>query len=67
MAAVKKITVYVEEALLKEAIAASGLGLSEAVREGLRTLSRRRAGQKLRQLRGRLKLELDVAALREDR
>lgn len=67
MAAVRKVTVYVDERLLKDALAASGLGLSEAVREGLRTLSRRRTGQKIRQLRGRLKLGLDLASLREDR
>lgn len=64
MAAVKKITVYVDEILLKKALAASGLGVSDAVREGLLTLSRRQTGAKIRRLRGRLHLELDLDSLR---
>jgi Arc/MetJ-type ribon-helix-helix transcriptional regulator len=67
MGAARKITIVVDDKLLKDAQRASGLGVSEVVREGLRAVAASRAGRELRALRGKLELSLDVDTLREDR
>jgi post-segregation antitoxin (ccd killing protein) len=66
MGAVRKITIVVDDKLLEDARRASGLGISEVVREGLRAVAASRAGRDLRKLRGTLKLSLNVEALRDD-
>jgi hypothetical protein len=67
MSAQRKITLFVEEQLLADAQAASGLGVSEVVRAGLRTVVASAATRELRTFRGKAQLALDVDALRRDR
>ena len=67
MGAAKKITIVVDEDLLREAQGVSGLGVSEVVREGLRAVAATRASKELRRWRGKIRLELDVDSLREDK
>lgn len=67
MGAAKKITIVVDNDLLRDAQGASGLGVTEVVREGLRAIMERRASRELRRWRGHVQLELDVRALREEK
>lgn len=50
----QKITVEVPRELLKEALKATGAGVSETVREGLKKLAAARAYDELRKLRGKV-------------
>jgi hypothetical protein len=67
MKAVRKITVVVPDELLRRAKRATGLGLAPTVRKGLELVAAREAYSELRKLRGKLDLEVDLDALREDR
>jgi hypothetical protein len=63
----RKITVEVPEDLLERAQDASGEGITQTVRRGLALVAAGRAYDELRRLRGKVKLGLDLQALREDR
>jgi hypothetical protein len=63
----RKITVVVPDELVRRARRASGLGLAPTIRKGLELVAAREAYAGLRALRGKLKLELDLERLREDR
>jgi hypothetical protein len=63
----RKITVVVPDELVRRARRASGLGLAPTIRQGLELVAAREAYAGLRALRGKLKLELDLERLREDR
>ncbi|MGH7391629.1 MAG: hypothetical protein ACREM3_19540 [Candidatus Rokuibacteriota bacterium] len=65
--ATQKITVHVDQALLRRARRRTGKGVSDTIREGLTLVAAGAAYQKLRALRGRVKFSVDVGALREDR
>ncbi len=67
MGAVKKITIHVDQDLLREAQRVSKLGVSEVVREGLRAVAASEASKELRKWRGKVRLKLDVDTLREDK
>ena len=67
MGAVRKITVVIEESLLEDAQRASGLGVTEVVREGLKAVAAGHASRELRKMRGKVRLQLDIEALRDDR
>jgi hypothetical protein len=67
MAGMRKITVEVPEDLLQRAVESSGEGITGAVRRGLMLVAAGRAYEGLRRLRGKVKLEIDLEALREDR
>lgn len=67
MAEKRKITLEVPEELLERALAASGEGITQTVRQGLQLVAAGRAYEELRRLRGKVKLGLDLEALREDR
>lgn len=67
MKAEKKITVHVPEELLDRAREQTGRGITETVRQGLRLVAAGDTYRKLRDLRGKVSIELDLAALREDR
>lgn len=67
MDAAKKITVHVSEDLLRRAQEATGQGITPTVRRGLELVAAGKAYEKLRSLRGRVKLDLDLEQLREDR
>lgn len=63
----RKVTVHIPEDLLTRAQKASGEGITETIRRGLRLVA---AGETFRQvaaLRGQVKFSVDVARLREDR
>ena len=64
--AIKKVTVHLPKKLLDQALKATGEGTTDTVRQGLQLLSTRQAYAALRQRRGTLRLDLDVAALRDD-
>jgi hypothetical protein len=67
MATVRKITVHVPADLLDRAQQETGEGLTETVRQGLQLVAAGRAFQRLRRLRGTVRLKLDLRDLREDR
>ena len=63
----RKITLHVPEDLLTQAQAATGLGITETIRQGLRLVAAGAAYEKLRKMRGKVKLSVDIRRLREDR
>lgn len=63
----RKITLEVPEDLLERALASSGEGITRTVRRGLELVAAGRAYDELRQLRGKVKLGIDLDALRDDR
>lgn len=67
MEAIKKITVHVPEALLAKAKDSTGRGITETVRQGLRLVAAGKAYERLRALRGKVDIKIDLEELREDR
>jgi hypothetical protein len=67
MARQRKITVLIPEDLLISAQKETGSGVTETVREGLKTLASRRAQRELLALRGKLKFSMTWQELKEDR
>ena len=63
----RKITVHVPEDLLDRAQRASGQGITETVREGLRLVAARDIFREVARLRGKVKFPIDYARLRDDR
>jgi Arc/MetJ-type ribon-helix-helix transcriptional regulator len=67
MGTAKKITVHVPESLLAEAQRSTGQGITETIRRGLQLVAASEAYKKLRALRGKVSITLDIESLREDR
>jgi len=67
VAATRKITVEVPEDLIERALRSSGEGLTATVRQGLALVAAGKAYEGLKELRGKVRLRLDLEALREDR
>ncbi len=67
MDAAKKITVHVSQDLLCRAQEATGQGITSTIRRGLELVAAGRAYERLKSLRGKVKLDLDLEQLREDR
>lgn len=67
MAEMRKITVEVPDDLLEGALASSGEGITQTVRRGLELVAAGRAYEELRRLRGKVRLGVELEALREDR
>jgi hypothetical protein len=63
----RKITAFVSARDLEQAQAVTGEGVSETLRLALRQLAHRGALQELRSLRGAIREDFDLSALREDR
>lgn len=63
----RKITLMVPEDLLEIALDASGEGIAATVKEGLSMIAARRAYDRLRTLRGKVKVSIDLEALRHDK
>jgi len=61
---VTKITVNVPQELLKSAVAVTGRGITETVVEGLKEIEKREKRQALRQLQGKIQLQLDLRKTR---
>ena len=62
-----KITVHVSTMLLQQARAITGQGVTGTVRYGLRQIAAVDAQKKLRELRGKVPISMDIERLREDR
>jgi len=63
----RKITVEVPEKLLELAQEASGEGITQTVRTGLRLVAASRTYARLRELRGKVKFSRTAADLKDDR
>jgi hypothetical protein len=63
----RKITVEIADELLDRALEATGTGVTETVRRGLTLVAAGGAYDDLRKLRGKVRIGIDLAALREDR
>lgn len=63
----KKVTVVLPEDVLARAQEASGEGIAPTIRKGLELVAAGRTYEQLRRLRGKVKLALDLRALRADR
>ncbi|MDE2971637.1 MAG: type II toxin-antitoxin system VapB family antitoxin [Acidobacteriota bacterium] len=62
-----RVTVVVRTALLQQARALTGQGVTGTVREGLRQIVSVHAQKRLRELRGKLPISTDLEAVSEDR
>ena len=58
---------HVPEALLEKAQRSTGQGITETIRRGLQLVAASDAYKKLRALRGKVSITLDIETLREDR
>jgi hypothetical protein len=67
METARKITVEVPLELLEKAQRASGAGITQTVRTGLRLLAASRTYDRLRQFRGAVRFTRTVAELKADR
>ncbi len=63
----QKVTVMLPTSLVKKATAATGRGLTPTIRLGLEKVASWPAYDKLRRMRGKVKLSINVDELREDR
>lgn len=62
-----KVTLNLPKALLTQAQASTGAGITATIRQGLELLAASHAYTQLRKLRGKVKLPLNLRMLREDR
>ena len=67
MQAQRKITVQLPTDLMERALKASGQGLTETIRQGLRLVAAGETFRQVAKLRGSVKFSVDLARLREDR
>ena len=67
MKAARKITVHIPGDLLKQAQKSTGQGITETVRRGLQLVAAGEAYRQLREMRGKMRVSIDLKALREDR
>jgi hypothetical protein len=67
MATARKITVEVPPELLDKAQRASGTGITQTVRTGLRLVAASRTYARLRQLRGKVRFSRTLEELKADR
>ena len=63
----RKVTVHLPGELLERAQKATGQGITETVRQGLRLVAAGDTFRRVARLRGTVKFSLDLARLREDR
>jgi hypothetical protein len=63
----RKITLNVPEDLLARAQKASGQGITETIRQGLRLVAAGETFREVAKLRGKVRFSLDPERLREDR
>jgi hypothetical protein len=67
MGVTRKVTMELPDDLLRSAQEATGEGITETVRRGLRLVAAGKAYRELRKLRGKVRFSVDIAALRRDR
>lgn len=63
----RRVTANLPKELLRTAQEVTGKGITETIVEGLELVRRRRAGQMLKALKGRVTLDIDLDASRERR
>lgn len=63
----RRVTANLPTELLRTAQEVTGKGITETLVEGLELVRRRRAGQMLKALKGRVTLDIDLEASRERR
>lgn len=63
----RRVTANLPIELLRTAQEVTGKGITETLVEGLELVRRRRAGQMLKALKGRVTLDIDLEASRERR
>jgi hypothetical protein len=63
----RKITVHVPGDLLAQAQKSTGQGITETVRRGLQLVAAGETYRRLRELRGKMRISIDLETLREDR
>ena len=63
----RKITVHVPDDLLDRAQKATGEGITETIRQGLRLVAAGETFRRVSRLRGSVKFSLDLDRVREDR
>lgn len=63
----RKVTVHLPGHLLETAQAATGLNVTDTIKEALRQMAARRAGEQLTKLRGKLDLQIDLEESRADK
>jgi len=64
---IRKVTVHLPEDLLERAQKATGEGVTETVRQGLRLVAAGEVYRRVARLRGGVRFSIDLAQLREDR
>jgi hypothetical protein len=64
---IQKITAHLPADLLARAQAATGKGITETLREGLAALTARDAQRQLLAMRGKVRLKIDLEAVRKDK
>jgi hypothetical protein len=62
----QKVTVMLPRDLVERATSVSGMGLTAAVRKGLEAVAASDAYEKLREMRGKVKLSINLDELRRD-
>lgn len=67
MGADRKVTVHLPGDLLDRAQKATGQGITETVRQGLRLVAAGETFRAVAKLRGTVKFSVDLAGLRDDR
>ena len=67
MTPVKRVTANLPAALLEEATAVTGAGITETIVAGLELVKRTRAAAKARALKGKIDVDLDLEVSRERR
>jgi len=67
MTKTRRVTANLPESLLAEAMETTGKGITDTLVDGLELVRRQRAYRKALALRGRVALEIDLAASRERR
>lgn len=65
--AIQKITVHVDQDLLRRARERTGQGVTATIRQGLELVAASEVYDRLRALRGRVTFSIDLKKLREDR
>jgi len=67
MAKTQRITANIPEELLREAMEATGAGITETLTQGLRLVRRSVAHERAMALKGKLRLDVDLETSRERR
>ena len=62
----QKVTVTLPKTLIDEALKATGIGLTSTIRQALEAIIRRQAYQGLLQMRGKVRLSINLDELRQD-